>query len=96
MGIKDVPSEHLFTFYYEDERIRCYGDAWEVVYDGPLKLQKEEVDAVEKMSMREILSRFDNGELFTPDSVFACREYVKLHGYQDPLVEKPQPAVILT
>jgi ADP-ribose pyrophosphatase YjhB (NUDIX family) len=95
MGIKDVFCEHLFTFYYEDDRIRCFGDAWEVVYNGSLRLQKEEVDAVEKMSMREILSRFDSGEMFTPDSVFACREYVKVCGYQDPLVDKPQPIVIL-
>ena len=23
-------NEHLFTFYYEDERIRCFGDAWDL------------------------------------------------------------------
>lgn len=32
--------EHLFTFLYQDERIRVFGDAWEVVWDGALTLQK--------------------------------------------------------
>ena len=59
--------KHMFTFYYEDERIRCWGDAWDVVYDGPLKLQAEEVDSVHMMSMQEILSRSEAGEDFTPD-----------------------------
>jgi len=31
MGIScGVGSDHLFTFYYEDERIRCFGDAWDI------------------------------------------------------------------
>ena len=59
--------KHMFTFYYEDDRVRCWGDAWDVVYDGPLKLQPEEVDSVHMMGMQEILDRFDAGEDFTPD-----------------------------
>ncbi len=51
-----------------------------MVYDGPLKLQKEEVDSVHFMSMEEILQRYSNGEPFTPDSIHACQEYVKLKG----------------
>ena len=77
MGIKDVPMKHLFNFFYEDSRVRCFGDAWDVVYDGPLKLQSEEVDSVHMMSMHEILTKAENGENFTPDSIFACRQYVE-------------------
>lgn len=95
MGIKGVECRHLFTFYYEDHRIRCFGDAWEAVYDGPLKLQKEEVEAVEMMSLTEILQRADRGENFTPDSIHACREYVKIRGYLDPMGEKRTPELIL-
>jgi isopentenyldiphosphate isomerase len=84
MGITNASMEHLFTFYYEDQRIRCFGDAWEVVHDGPLRLQVEEVESVHLMSMEEILQRSDAGEKFTPDSVFACREYVKQRGLQHP------------
>jgi 8-oxo-dGTP pyrophosphatase MutT (NUDIX family) len=40
MGIKDVEMQHLFTFFYEDRRLRCWGDAWECEYDGPIKMQK--------------------------------------------------------
>ena len=78
MGIKN-PSlmNHAFTFYYEDERLKCWGDAWDVVYDGPLKLQEEEVEEVVMMSLNEILDRAANGELFTPDSIHAAQLYLK-------------------
>lgn len=84
MGIKNVPMEHLFTFYYEDQRVKCFGDAWEVVYDGPLQLQVEEVESVHMMSMAEILERSEAGENFTPDSIHACKEYVKMKGLLEP------------
>ena len=78
MGIPSTtPMKHLFTFYYEDERIKCFGDAWEMIYDGELKLQVEEVESIHMMSMEEILARYEAGEKFTPDSIFACREYVR-------------------
>ena len=68
MGIKNPTSvQHCFTFFYQDNRVRCFGDAWEIVYDGPLKLQVEEVDSVHMMSMEEILMRADAGEDITPD-----------------------------
>lgn len=81
MGIPtSTPTEHLFTFYYEDERLRCFGDAWDLVYDGELKLQVEEVESVHMMSAEEIIRRADTGEKFTPDSMHAFREYVKYKG----------------
>jgi len=93
MGIKDIPANHLFTFYYEDERVRCFGDAWEMVYDGPLRLQVEEVDSVHLMSMEEIISRAESGEdPFTPDSIFACKKYVEMLGsYETLKVMGPTP-----
>jgi len=93
MGISGVDMNHLFTFYYEDERIRCFGDAWDVVYDGPLKLQQEEVDSVHMMSMRDILNRAEAGEKFTPDSIHACREYVKLKGLPEPIGPVVEPII---
>lgn len=81
MGIKDTQMDHLFTFYYEDDRIKIFGDAWECTYDGKIKLQKEEVESVHMMSMQEILSASSSGqESFTPDSIYACKEYVKMRG----------------
>jgi isopentenyldiphosphate isomerase len=87
MGITNPENmRHCFTFFYEDARVRCWGDAWECMYDGPLKLQVEEVDSVHMMSMAEILEKADKecGEdKFTPDSIHACREYVKMCGGLD-------------
>ena len=94
MGIRDVVSDHLFTFYFEDHRVKCFGDAWEITYDGPLKLQVEEVDSVELMSMDEILSRYEAGEKFTPDSIFACKEYVKLKGIPTAVGDKAEVVLV--
>jgi isopentenyldiphosphate isomerase len=86
MGIPaSVPMNHLFTFYYEDERVRSFGDAWEGVFDGEMKLQVEEVESIHLMSMSEILERAANGEKFTPDSIFACNEYIKRYGIPEPV-----------
>ena len=97
MGIpQTVPSSRLFTLYYEDERIRCFGDAWELTYDGPLRLQHSEVQSVHKMTMREIIAGFESGvEPFTPDSLAFCYEYVKRFGYPPAPVGPPEPPVLL-
>jgi 8-oxo-dGTP pyrophosphatase MutT (NUDIX family) len=96
MGIpSSVPCTHLFTHYYEDERLRCFGDAWELTYDGPLKLQKEEVESVHKMTMQEIISRYEAGEPFTPDSLRFCYEYVKARGMPDLPARPPQTPELL-
>ncbi|KAJ1435228.1 NUDIX hydrolase domain-like protein [Ochromonadaceae sp. CCMP2298] len=89
MGITGAPCEHLFTFYYEDQRIRCFGDAWDVVYDGPIKMQEEEVESVHMMSMQEVLQGGD----FTPDSLHACREYIKMKGMPEAVGPRPEPVI---
>lgn len=95
MGISGITMNHLFTFYYEDERIKCFGDAWEGIYNGPLQLQEVEVEDVEMMSMNEIITRSENDiDKFTPDSIHACHEYIKRFGYpivdDSILKQKPQ------
>jgi len=62
-----------------------------MIYDGPLQLQKEEVDSIELMSMEEILNRYEAGENFTPDSIFACKEYIKLNGIYEVIGPKILP-----
>lgn len=89
MGICDVKMDHLFTFFFEDERTRCWGDAWECQYDGAIKMQKEEVDDVVMMSMDEILKLAESGGDITADSIAACKQYVKLKGIPQPLGERP-------
>ena len=93
MGVPiSTPMTHMFDLYYEDERIKCWGDCWEITYDGPLRLQLTEVEEVEKMSMEEILTRFDKGEPFTPDGIAFCREYVKRCG-RSPSVMADKPTM---
>ncbi|KAM3573935.1 hypothetical protein VYU27_004132 [Nannochloropsis oceanica] len=72
-----APKAHLFTFLYEDERLRVFGDAWEVVWDGELKLQPEEVESVHPMTLDEVFARVEAGDQFTPDSLYATRKYLE-------------------
>jgi isopentenyldiphosphate isomerase len=94
MGIAGVTPDHLFTFYYEDQRIKCFGDAWMVEYDGPLRLQEEEVESVHMMTMQEILERASQGERFTPDSIHVCKEYVARFGYPEVVGKRPDVQVV--
>ena len=66
-----------------------------MIYDGPLKLQKEEVESVHLMSLREIMERFKSGEKFTPDSIKACEEYIKINGFLDPTGPKEEIIVLI-
>jgi len=94
MGIPSTtPMEHLFNFYYEDQRVKCFGDCWEMHYDGPVKMQVAEVEEVVKMSMSEILTRAGNGEKFTADSMAACRRYVQEKGCP-PVTGEKTPVVL--
>lgn len=54
---------------------------------------KEEVDSVHMMSMQEIFDRYERGEKFTPDSIHACREYVRTRGMPEPLAPNVKPVV---
>lgn len=72
MGIEDVPLEPWFDFYFEDDGCKVWGRAYGCVYDGPLRLQEEEVQSVERMDIQSILSG-SSGRRFTPDSLHALR-----------------------
>lgn len=74
MGISGVPLTYVTTFYYGDERSRVFGGMFECTYDGPLRLQPEEVNEVLEMSADEILAR--RGE-FTPDGIHAFEIYLR-------------------
>ena len=52
MGIVGAEMTHLFTFFFENDIVRCWGDAWETQYDGHLLLQKEEVYVLDRVTAR--------------------------------------------
>ncbi|MGE0822238.1 MAG: NUDIX hydrolase YfcD [Candidatus Binatia bacterium] len=76
MGIRDIPLTRLFDFYFADEHARVWGGAFSCVYDGPLVLQQEEVEYVERMTPQEILRRAET-EAFTPDGLYVVRRYLE-------------------
>lgn len=71
--------QRLFTFPYEDDVVRVWGDFYECTYHGTLKdlvMQDEEVDAVYRMSLQEMKDMIrDNSENFMPDACHAMRLY---------------------
>lgn len=86
----------LFSFPYEDERLRVWGDLFEVYYDGDLKdltLQVEEVDQVFSMTLTEIEAKIKSDpDEWMPDSLHSMKLYLQyrkdkrlnrrlLHGY---------------
>jgi len=86
----------IFTFPYEDTRVRCWGDLFEVQYKGRLediRCQQEEVDEVLRMSLADIKKSVgNNGGDWMPDGVHALKLYLQhrhdnkvgrrlLHGY---------------
>ena len=44
--------------------------------------------------MQEIFDRHAAGERFTPDSIYACQEYVRVHGLLEAIGPKPGPDII--
>ena len=86
----------LFTFPYEDDRVRCWGYLFEVQYSGELddiRCQEEEVDEVLRMSLAEIEKKVKNApDEWMPDGLHALKLYLQhrqdrkvgrrlLHGY---------------
>lgn len=77
LGIAGVPMRHCGSFLYEDECTRVWGDMWDCVYDGPLRLQEEEVEAVEMWTADECVEKDRTGAArFTPDGMHALRAYM--------------------
>mmetsp|Transcript_4999 Transcript_4999/g.10593 ORF Transcript_4999/g.10593 Transcript_4999/m.10593 type:complete len:505 (-) Transcript_4999:139-1653(-) len=105
--------QRLFTFSYQDARVRVWGDFYECIYRGTLhdlKLQDEEVESVERMSLQELQHKFQHHpEEFMPDACHAMKLYFQrtldvsvqrklLKGYSssdlDAYQLRPKPAVI--
>lgn len=68
LGIQGIPLQDLGSFYAEGEGYRVWGGLYSCHYQGPLRLQAEEVSEVHWMSQAEIAARATE---FTPDSLLA-------------------------
>lgn len=73
--------KRLFTFPYEDEHVRVWGDLFEVYYDGDLKdlsLQVEEVESVFDMTLTDLEAKIKSDpNIWMPDSLHAIRLYLQ-------------------
>ena len=71
--------EYLFTFPYQDDRVKVWGSFYQIDYTGrleDLKLQKEEVQEVIPMTLGELRARIElHPEDFMPDSCHAMKLY---------------------
>ena len=75
MGIRGVPLNRLFDFYFDNEHTRLWGSAFSCVYDGTVVLQEEEVESGAFESVRDILCRAET-QPFTPDGMYVLQRYL--------------------
>jgi len=73
LGIAHVPLDRLFDFYFEDPDNRLWGRAYCCHYNGPLRLQVEEIDAAFFCPAEAILE--GAFQPLTPDSHYVLRCY---------------------
>ncbi len=75
LGIHEVTLTRLFDFYYQDEHIRVWGEAFFCLYDGEMMLQKDEVESGGFLKAEDVL-RLTESEPFTPDGLYVLRRYL--------------------
>jgi 8-oxo-dGTP pyrophosphatase MutT (NUDIX family) len=82
MGFRPQSLKRLFTFPYQDDRVRVWGEFYECEYTGAikdLKIQESEVESLERMSLQELKDRLErNPDDFMPDACHAMRLYFRL------------------
>ncbi|MBI4909658.1 MAG: NUDIX hydrolase YfcD [Acidobacteria bacterium] len=76
LGIRGVTLEPWGEFYFHGEGCRVFGSAFSCTYEGPLTLQPEEVQAVELLTLDQVLAPTPDRD-FTPDSLFALRRRIE-------------------
>lgn len=77
MGIREVELRAVGSpFFYQNDHSQVWGAIFEATcrYDGPLKLQEDEVDEVLLMTLDEILAHSKD---FTPDGIHALELYMR-------------------
>ena len=76
LGIVDTPLTSLFDFFHEQDRNRVWGRVYRCVWDGPIVLQKEEVESGDFYPVPTILSMCEH-EPFTPDGMYVLRRFLE-------------------
>jgi putative hydrolase of the HAD superfamily/pyrimidine and pyridine-specific 5'-nucleotidase len=75
---------HLFTFPYQDNRVRVWGDVYECIYRGSIDsliVQEVEVESITRMSLQELKDRIaTHPDDFMPDACHAMKLYFQRMG----------------
>jgi len=76
LGVGGAELAYLFTYRYEGPRNRCFTRVYQVVYDGPITLQAEEVAGGRFCPFAEVAALAERLP-FVPDGEEIFREYVR-------------------
>ena len=69
MGVRNVQLQKCFDFYHADDISRVWGRLFSCTYDGTFKLDPEEVESGDFMSVKVILHRSTHeGQLLFPSN----------------------------
>lgn len=79
-GIKNPKLEFLFDFFYKGDKVSFFAKTYRCVYDGKIRMQKEEVEDYFFVSIDKLKKMIeDNPEKFSPDSLAQFKEYLRLN-----------------
>ena len=84
MGIANTLIEEQFDFFFEEASLLVWGRVFSCTYEGPLKLQADEIEGGSFMPIPDILA-LAASERFANDSLEALRRYLG----REPLLEPP-------
>ena len=76
LGIKNVPLNHLFEFFFKNGIMKVWGSAYTCIYDGEIILQEEEVESGDFYTVADVLFMSEQ-KPFTPDGVYVLKRYLK-------------------
>ena len=78
MGVQNAQLQHCFDFYHADKVTRLWGRLFTCTYDGPMKLDPEEVESGQFMSWAEVRQLLQTQNV-TPDSKACVEQYLQQH-----------------
>ncbi|KAK9859851.1 hypothetical protein WJX84_000727 [Apatococcus fuscideae] len=76
MGISGVSLVRCFEFLYRDKMAQHFGGVFSCVYDGPLRLDPQEVESAEWWDLQDVKKLLQDGPV-SPDSKIAFERYLK-------------------
>ncbi|WP_408004387.1 NUDIX hydrolase [Pseudomonas schmalbachii] len=80
LGVAGVPLRDHGTFFFDGPGNRLWCAVFSAVWDGPLRLQPEEVIEARFIDPREAVAEADSGVPYCPDSLEALRRYLGSEG----------------